>query len=104
MALQQVTGAEFEREVLKHDGWVLVDFFAVWCPPCRALAPLLERFAEQNADRVKVVKVDTDADEALSEQYGVRTIPTVVAFNGGEEVKRAVNPQSRALLEGLIGE
>ena len=104
MALKQITESEFNAEVLEHDGRVLVDFYAVWCPPCRALAPLLERFADQNADRVKVVKVDTDLDEALAERYHIRTIPTLVSFQGGAEVKRAVNPQSRAKLEELIAD
>lgn len=103
MGLQQVTEADWESEVLKHEGRVLVDFYATWCPPCRALAPRLEQFAEANKDRVKIVKVDTDQDEALSERYGVRTIPTIVAFQNGEEVTRAVNPQSRAALEQLAG-
>ena len=102
MGVRQISESDWDREVAKHDGWVLVDFFATWCPPCRALAPLLERFAEANADRVKIVKVDTDSDEPLSDRYGVRTIPTIVAFKGGEEVRRAVNPQSRAALEALI--
>jgi thioredoxin 1 len=103
MAVKQITTAEFEQEVLQHPGTVLVDFYAVWCPPCRALAPLLERFSEENADRVKVVKVDSDQDEALASQFGIRTIPTVVSFKDGQEVTRAVNPQSRAALEQLIG-
>lgn len=102
MALKQVTQADFATEVLEHDGWVIVDFYATWCPPCRALAPLLERFAEQNADRVKVVKLDTDADEELSAQYQVRTIPTLISFKGGAEQHRAVNPQSRAKIEALV--
>lgn len=101
MAVQQINDSEFEAEVLRHDKTVLVDFFATWCPPCRALAPLLERFADQNADSLKVVKVDTDANEALAERYGVRTIPTVIAFRNGQEVRRVVNPQSRARLEEL---
>lgn len=102
MALKQVTNSDFAAEVLEHDGWVIVDFYATWCPPCRALAPLLERFAEQNADRVKVVKLDTDADEDLAAQYHVRTIPTLISFRGGSEQHRAVNPQSRARLEELV--
>jgi thioredoxin 1 len=104
MAVKQINDSEFESEVLQHDGTVLVDFFATWCPPCRALAPLLERFADQNADTLKIVKVDTDANEALAERYGVRTIPTVIAFRGGQEVRRAVNPQSRARLEELTAQ
>jgi thioredoxin 1 len=102
MPVTQVKGSEFEREVLQHDGIVVVDFYAQWCPPCRALAPLLDRFAQENADRVKVVKVDTDTDEDLAARYGVRTIPTLIAFKGGQEVARAINPQSRAKLEELI--
>jgi thioredoxin 1 len=103
MAVKQITTAEFDQEVIQHPGAVLVDFYAVWCPPCRALAPLLERFSEENADRVKVVKVDSDQDEALASRFGIRTIPTVVSFKDGQEVTRAVNPQSRAALEQLLG-
>jgi thioredoxin len=101
MAVTKVRGADFNAEVLQQDGLVLVDFYADWCPPCRRLAPLLERFAEENAGTLKVVKVDSDVDSALSDQYVVRTIPTVIAFRGGQEVRRAVNPQTRAALEAL---
>ena|SRR5579862_6191221 len=97
--VKQIDAAQFENEVLKQPGRVLVDFFAIWCPPCRTLAPVLERFAEQHAD-VRVVKVDADGNEELAERYGVRTIPTVIAFVGGKEVHRAINPQSiPALME-----
>jgi len=101
---ETVTRANFEAEVLARPGWVIVDFYADWCWPCRALAPLLERFAEANAGKVKVVQLDIDRDEPLSEQYGVRTIPTLIAFKDGAEVRRAVNPQSRAALDALIVE
>jgi thioredoxin 1 len=102
MALKQVSEESWESDVLQHPGVVLVDFYAAWCPPCRALAPLLERFAEQNADRLTIVKVDTDTDEDLAQRYGVRTIPTIIAFKGGQELSRAVNPQSRTKLEELL--
>lgn len=102
MSVREISAAEFESEVLQAPGWVIVDFFATWCPPCRALAPLLDRFADQNAETVKVVKVNTDSEEDLSAHYGVRTIPTLVAFKAGEEVRRAINPQSRGSLEALI--
>jgi thioredoxin 1 len=102
MAVKKIRGSEFEAEVLQHSKRVLVDFYADWCFPCRALAPRLEQFSEEHADDVKVVKVDSDADEELSNQYGVRTIPTLIAFENGQEVRRAVNPQSRAALEGLL--
>jgi len=100
-ALQQVTTEDFEQEVLQHSGRVLVDFYADWCWPCKALAPQIERLAADHPE-VKFVKLDTDSDEPLSDSYGVRTIPTLIAFEGGKEVTRAVNPQSRAALEGLI--
>jgi thioredoxin 1 len=103
MALKQVGAADWETEVIRHPGRVVVDFYAQWCPPCRALAPLLERFATENAERVKVVKVDSDTDEDLAASFGIRTIPTLIAFQNGQEVARAINPQSRAKLEELLG-
>jgi thioredoxin 1 len=99
--LQQVTTETWEQEVLQHSGRVLVDFYADWCWPCRALSPHVERLAADHPD-VKFVKLDTDADEPLSDSYGVRTIPTLIAFEAGKEVGRAINPQSRAILEGLL--
>jgi thioredoxin 1 len=102
MAVKKISGADFEAEVLQHPQRVLVDFYADWCFPCRALAPRLEQFSEEKADQIKVVKIDSDADEELSAQFGVRTIPTVIAFENGEEVNRVINPQSRAALEGLL--
>ena len=101
MAIAHIDEGQFDAEVLKHSGRVLVDFYADWCPPCRALAPRLERFAGRN-EAVKVVKVDTEANEELSERYQVRTIPTLIAFENGLEVKRAINPQSDALLQSLL--
>lgn len=102
MAVQKISGADFETEVLQHPKRVLVDFYADWCFPCRVLAPRLEQFSNEHAEDVKVVKVDSDADEELSTQYSVRTIPTLIAFENGQEVARAVNPQTRAALEALL--
>ena len=102
MAVKQITTAEFDQEVLQHPGTVLVDFYAVWCPPCRALAPLLERFSEENADRVKVVKVDSDASPGLATRFGVRALPTVIAFAGGKEVARHVGLTTREKLLNMV--
>jgi thioredoxin 1 len=104
MALRTVSGAEFDSEVLQQEGWVVVDFYADWCGPCRWIAPLVERFAEQHAGRVTVVKVDSDADEAIAERYTVKKIPTLIAFKDGREVRRALFPQSMGQLEALIQE
>ena len=102
MAVRKIDAGQFPEEVLGHEGHVLVDFYADWCPPCRALAPVLDQFAQENVDRVKVVKVDVDNNEELGEQYGVRTIPTLIAFRGGREVNRAVNPRNRSAIQALI--
>ena len=102
--VRKIREAEFEAEVLQQEGWVLVNFYADWCPFCRRLEPLLQRFTEENAGKVKVVRVDTDVEVALERRYGVRKIPTLVAFRGGQEVRRVVNPQSQEALEALIAD
>lgn len=102
MAIAHVGAEDWEKEVLQHSGRVLVDFYATWCPPCRALAPRLERFAETHAGAVKVLKLNSDEHEEIATQYQVRTIPTLIAFQNGQEVHRAINPQSNAALEALL--
>lgn len=96
----------FEGEVLNADTPVLVDFWATWCPPCRALAPTIEKIAEQYAGRVKVVKVDTDRAPDISAQYGIQSIPTVMVFRGGKEAARWVGmrplPAYTRELDGLL--
>jgi thioredoxin len=104
MAVKQVSAAEWDAAVTRRSGWVLVDFYAVWCPPCRALAPLLERLAAEWEGRVEVLKVDTDAEEDLASRLGVRTLPTLIAFRDGVEVDRAINPQSRGRIEDLVAD
>lgn len=102
MAVTKIKGSDFETEVLQHPTRVIVDFYADWCYPCRALAPRLEQFSEEHTADLKVVKIDSDADEELSNQFGVKTIPTLIAFENGQEVRRAINPQSKAALEALL--
>jgi thioredoxin 1 len=81
-----VTDATFEQDVLKADAPVLVDFWAPWCGPCRMVGPVLEKVAELYAGRVRVVKVNVDENQMTSQTYGIRSIPTVALFVGGDVV------------------
>ena len=84
---KDVDEKSFKDEVGDDEGLVLVDFWATWCPPCRALAPILHQLEEEMGDKVKVVKVDVDKNQQLAMDHGVQGIPTVKLFKGGEEVK-----------------
>jgi thioredoxin 1 len=84
--IKVVTDATFEQDVLKAEGPVLVDFWAPWCGPCRMVAPVLEKIAEQYAGRVTVAKMNVDENQQTSMQYGIRSIPTVALFSKGEVV------------------
>ena len=86
----EITDTNFEAEVLKSDKPVLVDFWAAWCGPCRALAPTVDEVATQYQGRVKVGKLDVDANGATSSQYHVRGIPTLLLFKGGQVKEQIV--------------
>jgi thioredoxin 1 len=81
-----VTDADFEQAVLKSDKPVLVDFWAEWCAPCRAIAPVLESLSEDFAGRATIAKLDIDANQQVAMKYGIRSIPTVMLFDKGEIV------------------
>ena len=83
--VMEFTADNWEQEVVKSDKPVLVDFWAPWCGPCRALAPTVERVATQYAGRVKVGKVNTDENEGLAIKYGITSIPQLLVFKGGEQ-------------------
>lgn len=86
----EFTDSNFEAEVLGADKPVLVDFWAEWCMPCRILAPTIDEVADENAEKLKVGKVDTDANREISVKYGISAIPTVIIFNKGEIAKKFV--------------
>lgn len=90
---QAVLSDAFKTEVLQATEPVLVDFWATWCAPCRALAPLIERLSEQYEGRAKVVKLDVDKAPDVATEYGVQSIPTVILFQGGKERARWVGGQ-----------
>lgn len=85
-----VTDATFDTEVLQSDLPVLVDFWAAWCGPCKAIAPHLEKLAEEKTGQLKVVKLDAQAHMAVASKYGVTGLPTFLVFKGGQEVGRKI--------------
>ncbi len=97
-AVQQLTADTFADEVLKSPVPVLVDFYATWCPPCRALAPTLEAIAGEYAGRAKVVKVDVDEAPELAEAFRVESVPTLFIVQDGRAVDGAVGAVSAATL------
>ena len=103
MNVIEVTKDNFETEVLKSDIKVLADFNAEWCGPCKMLKPMIEEIAESN-DNVKVVSINVDDEDELAEQYEVSSIPCLVVFDKGKEVKRNVGLISKDDIESLIGE
>jgi thioredoxin 1 len=86
----QITDANFEEEVTKSTTPVLVDFWAEWCQPCRRLAPTIEKIATDYAGKVKVGKLDTDANHATASKFGISAIPTVIVFKGGQVAQKFV--------------
>jgi thioredoxin 1 len=95
--VMELTTDNWEAEVVKSDKPVLVDFWAVWCGPCRALAPTIDRIADQFAGKVKVGKLNTDDHNEIAIRYGISSIPSVLLFNGGEQpVERSVGVRPEA--------
>ena len=102
MATTKVTTADFESVVLKSATPVLVDFWAEWCGPCRAVGPILEEISNEYGDKLKIVKLNTDEEGSIAMKYGISSIPTMNVFVGGEVVKTIVGAKPKpALLKDL---
>jgi len=99
---KQITGDEFQAEVLDSKDTVLVDFFATWCGPCQAMIPVLDELTPELADGKKIVKIDIDQAPEIAAKYGVMSIPTFKVFKGGEIVSEGLGMQSKEQLVEMM--
>jgi len=100
---KSVTEATFEQDVLKSEKPVIVDFWAEWCGPCHAVAPVLEKIAEERKDELDLVKVNIDEEQGLAVKYGVQSIPTIVLFRDGEPAATAIGARPKGDIEKQLG-
>jgi thioredoxin 1 len=98
-----VTEQTWDEEVIQSDKPVIVDFWAEWCGPCHAVAPVLDRIADERQSELKVVKVDIDKEQGLAQRYGIASIPTIVLFKDGEPSAAAIGAQPKSSLERSLG-
>jgi thioredoxin 1 len=98
-----VTESTFEQEVLQSDKPVIVDFWAEWCGPCHAVAPVLDKIVEERRDELKLVKVNIDEEQEIAARYGIASIPTMILFKDGEPAAAAIGAQPKIALERSLG-
>ena len=98
------TTATWEDEVIKHEGVVMVDFWAVWCGPCRMIAPTVEELAKEYAGKLKVCKLNTDENPEVATQYKIMGIPTIIFFKNGEKVDQVVGAVPKSQLQAKVDE
>ncbi len=99
MSARAVTEATFEAEVLKNDKTVLVDFWAEWCGPCRAVGPILDQIASEHSEKLDIVKVNVDENPQLAMKYQITSIPAMKVFQAGDVVKTVIGAKPKPALE-----
>lgn len=97
-----VTDQSFDQEVLQSNVPVLVDFWAIWCGPCKTIAPQIDQIAAEHVGKLKVCKLDVDANIEVSTRYGIQGIPTLLLFKGGEVVEKRVGAWPKAAMLAMI--
>ncbi len=98
----EVTDQNFEAEVLNSDVPAIIDFWAEWCAPCRQISPIIKQLADEYGEQVKIVKMDIDQNPNTPGQYGVRAIPTILAFKGGQVVQQIQGARPKADFDDMI--
>jgi thioredoxin 1 len=101
--MENVTEATFEEKVLRSDKPVVVDFWAEWCGPCHAVAPVLDKIASEREGELEIVKVNIDEEQGIARRYGIASIPTIVLFKDGEPAAAAIGAQPKGALEKQLG-
>ncbi|GAA1057983.1 thioredoxin-1 [Agromyces luteolus] len=104
MTARAVSEATFDQEVLQNDKAVLVDFWAEWCGPCRAVSPILDQIATEHSDKLDIVKLNVDENPGLAMKYQITAIPAMKVFKGGEVVRTVIGAKPKPILEQDLAE
>lgn len=99
----QVSDTDFDQKVINGQGLTIVDFWAEWCAPCRMIAPVLEELATEYAGKVTVAKLNVDENPRIAARFGIRSIPTLLFFKGGERVDQVVGAVPRGVIQSKLG-